>query len=103
SHKTNLLLHRPQAHKPQPRLSPSCSIARQKSSYEADVQGLLTMYYFLMALVDIGFYIAENWESLTMNALFATIGVILGKRLGSRIVIKQMMKALGLEKKSKLE
>src|SRR5690606_29993315 len=61
------------------------------------------MYYFLMAMVDIIFFITENWKELTATAIASGVGIILGKRLGSRIVVKQFMKALGLEKKSKLE
>lgn len=61
------------------------------------------MYYFLLALIDIGFYIAENWKQLTFTALASGIGMILGKRIGSRLAVRQIMKMLGLEKKSKTE
>lgn len=61
------------------------------------------MYYFFMALVDIFFYLVENWQQLTATAVASTVGIILGKRIGSQIAVKQFMKMLGLEKKSKLE
>jgi hypothetical protein len=61
------------------------------------------MYYILLAIVDIGFFLAENWKELTATAIASGIGIILGKRIGAKLAVNQIMKLLGIEHKSKLE
>lgn len=61
------------------------------------------IYYALLALAEIGFFLSDNWKELTGAAIASGIGVILGKRLGTRIAINYIMRTLGLHKKPKIE
>lgn len=58
---------------------------------------------FFYAFIEIGFYISNNWESLTATTIAATIGVILGKRVGSRIALNYALRLMGINHKSTLE
>lgn len=60
-------------------------------------------YYIFLATIDIGLFLADKWKELTFTAVATGVGVIFGKRIGSRIVFNQFIRRLGLEKKSELE
>lgn len=61
------------------------------------------IYYLFLAIVDIGFYISENWEGLTATTIATAFGIIVGKRIGSRIAFNYAMRVLGISHKSQLE
>jgi hypothetical protein len=58
------------------------------------------MYYFILALVEIGIFLSDNWKGLTSTAIASGIGIIIGKRMGIRIAVKYFMKTFRLERKS---
>src|SRR5690554_5897383 len=61
------------------------------------------IYYLFLAIVDIGWYLWDNKLNLTFTLVASGIGVILGKRIGTRLAINYVLRTLGLEKKSTIE
>ena len=58
------------------------------------------MYYVFLSMIDIGIFIKDNWQELTFTVVASGIGMILGKRIGSRMAINYILKIMGLHKKS---
>lgn len=61
------------------------------------------LYYLFLAFIEIGLFLSDNWKELTFTAIASGIGVILGRRVGTRLAFNYALRLMGINHKSTLE
>jgi len=57
------------------------------------------MNTLITILIDIGFYLHENWKVLSLQAVATFIALTVGKRWGIRFAVNYIYRAIGIRKK----
>ncbi len=57
------------------------------------------IYYVILAFIDLCMFVFDRWKELTFTMLASGAGVILGKRIGTKLAVNYIMKTLGMQQK----
>jgi hypothetical protein len=61
------------------------------------------IYNVVLAFIDILIYFKEHWQDLAFPAAASAIGMVLGKRIGTRMAINYALKLMGIHQESIME
>lgn len=61
------------------------------------------IYYIFLAVIDIGLFLKSNWKELSFTAVASGIGVIVGRRIGTRLAFHYALRIMGIRHKPTLE